>query len=119
MKKLAVILGLLCTCLISGAQISGPYTPTTTVATVLVTSGQVIAANPTRRSLMIQNVGAYAITCTLGTTTAVVGSGIVLASSGTLASQGSSALFQLPSVNSAVQCISVTGTSYLVVIEGN
>lgn len=120
MKKTLLAIALVCSFGLASAQYISNFGGTTTVVTVTSTNSQVLAANVTRRSLLLENVGVAAITCVTGTTAAVAGQGIVLEPNASGAGhQGGALLLNGPTARDAVQCIVSSTSSTLTILEGN
>jgi len=94
------------------------YVITQTAVAITGTSGQLIAANSTRKYLGWMVIGTADVTCTPGSSAAVVGVGYVYQSAGAN-KQGSSQEFPHGAPTSAFQCIAAGAGSTVYVWEGN
>ena len=93
-------------------------TPTETIVSVATTSTSVLAANASRKGLVLQNLGANPITVKLAGGTAVASQGLVLNPQASAGQGGTSVTFGRDLVpTSAITAIATTGATNLYVAE--
>lgn len=101
----------------AGSGSAAPYTITQTVVAVGTTSGQVVAANASRKYLAWMAVGTADVTVAAGTASVSVGAGMIYQASGAN-KQGASEEFPGGAPGNAFQCIAAAAGSNLIVWEG-
>ncbi len=103
----------------SSSTASPAFVITQTAVTITTTSGQLIAANTTRKFLAWMNTGANDVTCVPGNTTAVAGTGFIYQAGSGAGKQGATQTYTGTVPTNAFQCITGSSTSVVIVFEGN